>query len=135
MSSDIYFNVASWFPGNVRVKPHFNTQCPPPASDIPDYMLIISNETSLVLNRVVNRHKYVWESRKLSWTNSWNYFNTDHTFNDIHLFVHYRLFFVRSTPINPKYDDWFCQIYKDLRKLFWNLKLVKLVFWISEQFV
>ena len=28
MSSDIYFNVASWFPGNVRVKPHFNTQCP-----------------------------------------------------------------------------------------------------------
>ena len=28
MSSDIYFNVASWFLGNVRVKPHFNTQCP-----------------------------------------------------------------------------------------------------------
>ena len=29
MSSDIYFNVASWFPGNVHVKTHFNTQCPP----------------------------------------------------------------------------------------------------------
>ena len=28
MSSDIYFNVESWFPGNVRVKPHFKTQCP-----------------------------------------------------------------------------------------------------------
>ena len=26
MSSDIYFNVASWFPGNVRVKPHFTIQ-------------------------------------------------------------------------------------------------------------
>ena len=26
MSSDIYFNVASWFPGNVHVKHHFNTQ-------------------------------------------------------------------------------------------------------------
>ena len=24
--SDIYFNVASWFWGNVRLKPHFNTQ-------------------------------------------------------------------------------------------------------------
>ena len=30
VSSDIYFNVVSWFPGNVSVKPHFNTQCPPP---------------------------------------------------------------------------------------------------------
>ena len=29
LSSDIYFNAASWFPGNVRVKPHFNTQCLP----------------------------------------------------------------------------------------------------------
>ena len=27
VSSVIYFNVASWFPGNVQVKPHFNTQC------------------------------------------------------------------------------------------------------------
>ena len=26
VSSDIYYNVASWFPGNVRIKPHFNTQ-------------------------------------------------------------------------------------------------------------
>ena len=24
-------------------------------------------------------------------------------------------------PINPKYNDWFCQIYKDLNKLFVNL--------------
>ena len=70
---------------------------PPPTSDIPDYMLIIPDETSLLLTRVVNRHKYVWESRKLSWTNSWNCFNTDYTFNDIHLFVHIRLFFVTST--------------------------------------
>ena len=32
MSLDIYFNVASWFPGNVCVKPHFKTQysAPPP---------------------------------------------------------------------------------------------------------
>ena len=30
VSSDIFFYVASWFPGNGRVKPHFNTQCPPP---------------------------------------------------------------------------------------------------------
>ena len=30
MCSDIHFNVASWFPGNVRVKLHFNTQCRPP---------------------------------------------------------------------------------------------------------
>ena len=29
------------------------------------------------------------------------------------------------SPINPKYDDWYCQIYKDLHKLFW----------ISKQFV
>ena len=28
VSSDIYFNVTSWFQGNIRVKPHFNTQCP-----------------------------------------------------------------------------------------------------------
>jgi len=28
MSSDIYFNVASWFPVKVHIKPHFNTQCP-----------------------------------------------------------------------------------------------------------
>ena len=28
MSSDIYFNFASWFPGNVHVKPYFNTQFP-----------------------------------------------------------------------------------------------------------
>ena len=27
------------------------------------------------------------------------------------------------SPINPKYDDWFCQIYEDLHKLFWNSKL------------
>ena len=27
---DFYFNVASWFPANVRVKPHFKTHCPPP---------------------------------------------------------------------------------------------------------
>ena len=26
MSSDIHFNVASWFPGNVHVKPYLNTQ-------------------------------------------------------------------------------------------------------------
>ena len=25
------------------------------------------------------------------------------------------------SPINPKYNDWFCQIYKDLNKLFVNL--------------
>ena len=24
----MHFNVASWFPDNVRIKPHFNTQCP-----------------------------------------------------------------------------------------------------------
>ena len=34
--------------------------------------------------------------------------------------THYRLFFVRSTYffslINPKYDDWFCQIYEYLHK-------------------
>ena len=30
MSSDIYFNVPSWFPVNVRIKPHFNTQVPLP---------------------------------------------------------------------------------------------------------
>ena len=27
MSSDLYYNVVSWFPGNVIVKPHFNTRC------------------------------------------------------------------------------------------------------------
>ena len=26
VSSDIYFNVASWFPENILVKPHLNTQ-------------------------------------------------------------------------------------------------------------
>ena len=36
------------------------------------------------------------------------------------------------SPINPTYDNWFCQIYEDLYKLFWNSKLTKLVFWISE---
>ena len=36
------------------------------------------------------------------------------------------------SPINPTYDDWLCQIYEDLCKLFWNPKLTKLVFWISE---
>ena len=35
--SDIYFNVASWFPGNVRLKPHFNTQCPHPRIFKPSY--------------------------------------------------------------------------------------------------
>ena len=42
--SDIYFNVASWFPGNVRAKPYFNTQwggggsgCPPPSSAVPKW--------------------------------------------------------------------------------------------------
>ena len=102
------------------------------------YMLIIPNETSLALNRVVNRHKYVWESRKLSWTNSGNCFDINYSFNTIHLCVHFRLFFVRSTfssPINPKYDDWFCQISKDFQKMFWNSKLAKLVFWISERFI
>ena len=29
MSSDINFDVASWFLGNFLVKPYFNTQCPP----------------------------------------------------------------------------------------------------------
>ena len=28
VSSDIYFNVASWFPGNIHVKPHFNISLP-----------------------------------------------------------------------------------------------------------
>ena len=27
------------------------------------------------------------------------------------------------SPINPKYKEWFCQIYEDLHKLFWNSKL------------
>ena len=27
LSSDFYFNVASWFQGNVHIKPHFNTLC------------------------------------------------------------------------------------------------------------
>ena len=30
MSSDFNFTVTSWFLGNVRVKPYFNTQCPRP---------------------------------------------------------------------------------------------------------
>ena len=30
MSSDYNFTVTSCFLGNVRVKPYFNTQCPPP---------------------------------------------------------------------------------------------------------
>ena len=30
MSSDFNFTVKSWFLGNVRVKPYFNTQCLPP---------------------------------------------------------------------------------------------------------
>ena len=49
MSSDIYFNVASWFPGNVRVKPHFNTQCPgPPGSDSTAFIrkCILAEETT-----------------------------------------------------------------------------------------
>ena len=37
------------------------------------------------------------------------------------------------SPMNPKYEDWFCQIYKDLHKLFWNSNLAKLMFWISER--
>ena len=48
--------------------------------------------------------------------------------------ITYRLFFVRSTyfaPINPKYNDWFCQIYKDLNKLFVNLTKSVLVFWVN----
>ena len=32
------------------------------------------------------------------------------------------------SPINPKYDDWYWQIYKDLHKLFWNSKLALLLF-------
>ena len=32
------------------------------------------------------------------------------------------------SPINPKRDDWFCQIYEDLHKLFWNSKLALLLF-------
>ena len=31
MSSDIYFKLTSWFLGNVRIKPHFNAQCPAPS--------------------------------------------------------------------------------------------------------
>ena len=40
-----------------------------------------------------------------------------------------------SSPIKPKYDDLFCQIYKNLHKMFWNTKLAELTLWISEQFV
>ena len=36
-------------------------------------------------------------------------------------------------PINPEYEEGFYQSYEDLHKLFWNSKLAKLVFWISEQ--
>mgnify|MGYP007045562908 CR=1 FL=1 len=34
MSSDIYFNVAFWFPGNVPLKLHFITQCPLKNADV-----------------------------------------------------------------------------------------------------
>ena len=43
VNSDIYFNVASCLPENVRVKPHFNTQCPPPSrfSYLPTVLFIL----------------------------------------------------------------------------------------------
>ena len=41
--------------------------------------------------------------------------DTGYSFSDQHIL----------SPFNPKYDDWFCKIYADLQKLFWNSKLVK----------
>ena len=48
------------------------------------------------------------------------------------------------SPINPEYNNWFCQIYEDLHKFFWNClqiikfrtKFVKLtksvfIFWVN----
>ena len=35
------------------------------------------------------------------------------------------------SPINPKHDDWFCQIYNDLQKLFWNSKPAKCAYYTT----
>ena len=48
--------------------------------------------------------------------------NTGYSISDKHIL----------STINPKYDFWFSQIYKDLHKFFWNSNLEKLMFWISE---
>ena len=47
-------------------------------------------------------------------------FGTGYSLSDQYIFA----------PISPKYDNLFCQIYKDLNKLFWNSKLAKLAFLI-----
>ena len=56
MSSDIYFNVASWFSGNVSVRPHFNTQCPPTLSD---FSMNRSGPSSLMALNYYLPHRFI----------------------------------------------------------------------------
>ena len=60
MSSDIYFNVTSWFPGNVHVKRHFNTQCPLPRIFRPSYgpAYTVGEFTSFLIH--LTMHSMFW---------------------------------------------------------------------------
>ena len=53
MSTDIYFNIASWFPGNVRIKPHFYTQWRGGGS-VKDYFLAVQVQVILSQNGISN---------------------------------------------------------------------------------
>ena len=66
MSSDIYFIVASWFPGNVLIKPHFNTDCPCPP--IPTALTRVRMTQSTVpLFKWCVAHFWVILAWKFSW--------------------------------------------------------------------
>ena len=55
---------------------------------------------------------YTKKKYKKSGRNVANVQITGYSFSDQYIF----------SPINPKYDDWFCQIYKDLYKLLWEIQ-------------
>ena len=68
MSSDIYFIFASWFPGNVLVKPHFNTNCPcPPPLRRPWPVSEWRRAQFLYSNDALRKHFWVILAWKFSW--------------------------------------------------------------------
>ena len=63
---------------------------------------------------------FVWLHSCVTWF--WMVLPTGCSLSDQHIL----------SPIKPKYNDWFCQIYKDLHKLFGNSKHKFCKFWISN---
>ena len=124
MSSVIYFNVASWFLGNVWVKPYFNTQSPPRRfSELPSAL------NSIVLQRTI------WENKlqKL-----WRRPTTSYVYDPNHS-AHCFKFIKKRVVKSPSYKYWnnyemrtlICSNQEvELFKLLTNIKWVKLQkFW------